>query len=48
MLFVNFNESQGCTRKTAEEGMKRPWPEDIVMSDAVKELVSKRWKEYGL
>jgi 4-hydroxy-3-polyprenylbenzoate decarboxylase len=36
-----------CTRKTAEEGMKRPWPEDIVMTDEIKERVSRRWEEYG-
>ncbi|OGX04959.1 MAG: menaquinone biosynthesis decarboxylase [Omnitrophica bacterium RIFCSPLOWO2_12_FULL_50_11] len=37
-----------CTRKTAEEGMQRPWPEDMVMTDEVKELVTRRWQEYGL
>ncbi len=36
-----------CTRKTAEEGMKRPWPEDMVMTDEIKDLVTKRWNEYG-
>ena len=37
-----------CTRKWPEEGMQRPWPEDIVMSPEVKELVTRRWQEYGL
>jgi 4-hydroxy-3-polyprenylbenzoate decarboxylase len=37
-----------CTRKTEEEGMKRPWPEDMVMTDEVKQLVTRRWNEYGL
>ncbi len=36
-----------CTRKLPEEGMQRPWPEDMVMSEEVKELVTRRWKEYG-
>jgi 4-hydroxy-3-polyprenylbenzoate decarboxylase len=26
----------------------RPWPEEIVMSDAVRDLVTRRWAEYGL
>jgi 4-hydroxy-3-polyprenylbenzoate decarboxylase len=36
-----------ATRKTLEEGMGREWPEEIVMSDEIKSLVDKRWKEYG-
>ena len=36
-----------CTRKLPEEGMVRPWPEDMVMSEEVKALVTRRWKEYG-
>lgn len=37
-----------CTRKWPEEGMQRPWPEDIVMSDEIKEQVTRRWREYGI
>ncbi len=37
-----------ATRKTVEEGMERPWPEDIVMDDEIKKRVELRWKEYGL
>lgn len=37
-----------ATRKTAAEGYAREWPPDIVMDDATRALVSKRWKEYGL
>lgn len=37
-----------CTRKWPEEGMARPWPPDIVMTKEVKDLVSRRWREYGL
>jgi 4-hydroxy-3-polyprenylbenzoate decarboxylase len=36
-----------ATRKSEAEGMKRPWPEDMVMPVSIKDLVSKRWKEYG-
>ena len=37
-----------ATRKIAGEGVVRDWPKDLVMSDAVRELVTRRWKEYGL
>ncbi len=36
-----------CTRKLVEEGMRRPWPEDMVMTEAVQNLVTRKWKEYG-
>jgi 4-hydroxy-3-polyprenylbenzoate decarboxylase len=36
-----------ATRKSEAEGMKRPWPEDIVMSEEIKKRVTERWKEYG-
>ena len=37
-----------ATRKGTEEGMPRPWPDEISMTQEVRELVSRRWKEYGL
>ncbi len=37
-----------ATRKSEAEGMQRPWPEDIVMTKDIQELVRSRWKEYGL
>jgi 4-hydroxy-3-polyprenylbenzoate decarboxylase len=37
-----------CTRKWREEGMQRPWPPDIVMDEAVRKLVTARWKEYRI
>ena len=37
-----------ATRKTQAEGMTRPWPEDVVMSEAIQELVARRWQEYGI
>ncbi|MBI3313953.1 MAG: menaquinone biosynthesis decarboxylase [Candidatus Omnitrophica bacterium] len=35
------------TRKSEAEGMKRPWPEDMLMTDVIKQKVTERWKEYG-
>ena len=37
-----------ATRKSAAEGYTRQWPPDMIMDDATRELVTKRWKEYGL
>jgi 4-hydroxy-3-polyprenylbenzoate decarboxylase len=36
-----------ATAKWPEEGA-RPWPEEIEMSDEIKERVSQRWSEYGI
>jgi 4-hydroxy-3-polyprenylbenzoate decarboxylase len=36
-----------ATHKLPEEDA-RPWPEEIVMSDEIRELVTRRWSEYGL
>jgi 4-hydroxy-3-polyprenylbenzoate decarboxylase len=36
-----------ATAKWPEEGA-RPWPEEIEMSRAVNDLVTRRWSEYGL
>lgn len=37
-----------ATRKSAAEGYTRQWPPDMVMDPATRELVDRRWKEYGL
>ncbi len=37
-----------ATRKIAGEGIVREWPEELEMSDSIKGLVKRRWKEYGL
>jgi 4-hydroxy-3-polyprenylbenzoate decarboxylase len=37
-----------ATRKWKEEGFTREWPDEIVMSPEVRDLVSRRWSEYGL
>jgi 4-hydroxy-3-polyprenylbenzoate decarboxylase len=36
-----------ATRKWEEEGHGRGWPEEIKMTEEIKNLVTKRWKEYG-
>ncbi|KPK46044.1 MAG: hypothetical protein AMK74_01495 [Nitrospira bacterium SM23_35] len=36
-----------ATKKWPEEGYQREWPDEIHMSDEIRELVDKRWKEYG-
>ncbi len=37
-----------ATKKMVEEGHPREWPEDIVMSRDIVELVKKKWSEYGI
>ncbi len=37
-----------ATKKWPEEGHPRPWPGDIEMSPQIKELVDRRWDEYGI
>jgi 4-hydroxy-3-polyprenylbenzoate decarboxylase len=37
-----------ATTKGPEEGYTRVWPEEIAMSEAVRESVDKRWRELGL
>jgi len=37
-----------ATRKGADEGYARVWPPEILMDDATRALVTRRWNEYGL
>jgi 4-hydroxy-3-polyprenylbenzoate decarboxylase len=37
-----------ATDKTDADGIGQPWPEEIVMSEEMRALVSRRWAEYGL
>ena len=37
-----------ATQKGPLEGHERPWPPDIVMSPEIKELVDRKWSEYGI
>jgi len=36
-----------ATKKYPNEGHTRGWPDDIEMSDYIREMVTRRWKEYG-
>ena len=37
-----------ATRKAEGEGYARPWPPDMEMDSATRDLVDRRWREYGL
>jgi 4-hydroxy-3-polyprenylbenzoate decarboxylase len=37
-----------ATEKTEMDGITQPWPAEIVMSEDMRALVTRRWAEYGL
>ncbi|MDE0506523.1 MAG: menaquinone biosynthesis decarboxylase, partial [Candidatus Poribacteria bacterium] len=37
-----------ATTKWPEEGYQREWPEEIEMSQDIKDHVANRWKSYGI
>jgi 4-hydroxy-3-polyprenylbenzoate decarboxylase len=37
-----------ATAKGSMDGYTRPWPERVAMAEAIRELVARRWEEYGL
>jgi len=37
-----------ATQKGPSEGRNRDWPPDIVMSQEIKDLVDRKWPEYGI
>lgn len=43
-LFIGID----ATKKGPADGLMRPWPDDIEMSDDIKALVEKRWSSYGI
>jgi 4-hydroxy-3-polyprenylbenzoate decarboxylase len=45
--FVGGKIGIDATAKGPEEGT-RPWPEEIEMSQEIRELVDRRWDEYGI
>src|SRR5579884_796682 len=45
--FVGGKLGIDATAKWPEEGA-RPWPEEIAMSPEIKQLVDRRWDEYGI
>ena len=36
-----------ATKKWKSEGFDRPWPDELKMNPEIRDLVTKRWKEYG-
>ncbi len=47
MVFYEDKIGVDATKKLKEEGLTRDWPDDINMSDDIKERVDRRWNEYG-
>lgn len=47
-VLPNYGSKMGidATRKRPDEGFTRPWPDDIVMSEDLREVVTRRWREY--
>jgi 4-hydroxy-3-polyprenylbenzoate decarboxylase len=43
-LFIGID----ATKKGPEDGLMRPWPDDIVMDDATIAHVTERWSTYGI
>jgi 3-polyprenyl-4-hydroxybenzoate decarboxylase len=37
-----------ATRKSAEEGHPRPWPDALALDEETERLVSHRWFTYGI
>lgn len=37
-----------ATKKWSSEGHTREWPNDIIMDQGIKEMVTRKWKDYGL
>jgi 4-hydroxy-3-polyprenylbenzoate decarboxylase len=37
-----------ATRKIPGEGTVREWPDELVMSDEIRERVTRRWEEFGI
>jgi 4-hydroxy-3-polyprenylbenzoate decarboxylase len=47
---ANFGSKMGidATRKWPAEGFTRPWPDEILMDEKTKALVTRKWKELGI
>ena len=37
-----------ATKKGPEDGLLRPWPDDIKMSNEIQNLVTEKWNRYGI
>jgi 4-hydroxy-3-polyprenylbenzoate decarboxylase len=47
LQFVGGKLGIDATAKGPEEGA-RPWPDEIEMTPEIRELVDRRWSEYGI
>ena len=47
LVVKNGKIALDATKKLPEEGLTRPWPDDITMSPETAARVDARWKEYG-
>ena len=47
-LAISGKMGLDATRKWKSEGYLREWPDEMIMDEATREAVSKRWNEYGL
>lgn len=48
LVMIGQKTGIDATRKLPGEGLSRDWPDDIVMSEEMKQMVSERWSEYGI
>ncbi|GHV40505.1 menaquinone biosynthesis decarboxylase [Clostridia bacterium] len=48
MAHIGYRVGIDATKKWASEGYPREWPDDIEMSEDVKEKVTQNWSEYGI
>jgi 4-hydroxy-3-polyprenylbenzoate decarboxylase len=48
LLLVDDRLGVDATRKRTADGHPREWPDDIVMSNEIKELVDRKWASYGI
>jgi 4-hydroxy-3-polyprenylbenzoate decarboxylase len=46
--FIGSKVGIDATRKGPRDGHDREWPDDIVMSPAIKALVDEKWSTYGI
>lgn len=48
MLGIGSKMGIDATTKWPSEGFQREWPREIRMTEEIRELVRRRWREYGL
>ena len=48
MPFYGSRIGIDATKKWPTEGHHREWPNDVEMSDKIKQMVDSRWEEYGI